>query len=163
MHTHLRWLIVVSTAFAAGLVPTDARAQEANRIAGTFVLNRAASMFGPDGGARRMVRTYEDRGDGLVHATFEGVDAAGNLTFTQYVARHDGKEYPWLLRGAEGAGTIALTRVDAYSSTWVVRVDGEVTARGESAITRDGQTYTQTSRGVASDALEVVQMFNRRR
>ena len=162
MHTHLRTLMVGTIPVMMGLVPTDAQAQEASRIAGTFVLNRAASMFGPDGGARRMVRTYEDRGDGVVHATFEGVNAAGNPTFTQYAAKHDSQEYPWLLRGAEGAGTIALTRVDAYSSTWMVRVDGEVTARGESAISRDGQTYTQTSRGVGSDALEVVQMFDRR-
>ena len=98
----------------------------------------------------------------MVHATFEGVDAAGNPTFTQYAAKHDGKEYPWLLRGADGAGTITLTRVDAYSSTWVVRVDGVVTARGESAITRDGQTYTKTSVSVGSDVLELVQMFDRR-
>ena len=162
MNTHLRAAMVVTISVACGLVPADARAQEASRIAGTFVLDRAASMFGPDGGARRMVRTYEDRGDGVVHATFEGINAAGEPTFTQYSAKHDGKEYPWLLRGAGGAGTIALTRVDAYSSTWVVRVDGVVAARGESAITRDGQTYTQTSRGVGSDALELVQMFNRR-
>ncbi len=162
MNTHFRAAMVVTISVACGLVPTDTRAQEANRIAGTFVLDRAASMFGPDGGARRMVRMYEDRGDGVVHATFEGINAAGEPTFTQYAAKHDGKEYPWLLRGAGGAGTIALTRVDAYSSTWVVRVDGVVTARGESAITRDGQTYTQTSRGVAAGALELVQMFNRR-
>ena len=162
MHAHLRTLLVGTISVAVGFAPTDARAQEASRIAGTFVLNRAGSMFGPDGGAQRMVRSYEDRGDGVVHATFEGVDAAGDPTFTQYAAKHDGQEYPWLLRGAEGAGTIALTRVDAYSSTWVVRIDGEVTARGESAITRDGRIYTQTSRGVGPDAPEVVQMFDRR-
>ena len=92
MHAYVKALVVIP--IAVGLVPTDAQAQEASRIAGTFVLNRAASMFGPDGGAQRMVRTYEDRGDGVVHATFEGVGAAGNPTFTQYAAKHDGKEYP---------------------------------------------------------------------
>lgn len=161
MRAHRRTLLIATIAGIVGLVPGEARAQEASRIAGTFVLNPQASTFGPAGAPRSAVRTYEDRGDGLVHATFEGVDASGNRTFTQYAAKHDGKEYPQLVRGAEGASTIALTRIDAYSSNWVIRVDGEVAARGTSAISRDGRTYTQTARGVVAGAPETVQVFVR--
>jgi hypothetical protein len=163
MQAHLRNLFIVTIALALGLVPSDAQTQEVSRIVGTFVLNREKSTFGPNGGAQSAVRTYEDRGDGLVHATFEGVSATGEPTFTQYAAKHDGKEYPQLVRGATGASTIALTPVDAYSSNWVIRLDGVVTARGTSSISRDGQTYTQVARGAAAGAVETIQVFDRRR
>ena len=161
MLRHVTAFLVVAIAGTVGLGPSDTQAQEASRIAGTFVLNLEASTFGPGGAPRRAVRTYEDRGDGLVHATCEGVSAAGTSTFTQYAAKHDGREYPQLNRGAQGVSTIALTPIDAYSSSWVIRLDGEVTARGVSAISRDGRTYTQTSRGVAPGSPESVQVFDR--
>lgn len=154
--------LVLTIAGTVGLGASEARAQEAHRIAGTFVLNPAASTFGPAGAPQSSVRTYEDRGDGLVHATFEGVSAAGNATLTQYAAKHDGKEYPQLNRGAQSASTIALTRIDAYSSSWVIRTDGEVTSTGVSSISRDGRTYTQTARGAAPGSPETVQVFERR-
>ena len=159
MHAHLRTLVVIAIAVAVGLVPTDAQAQEVSRIVGTWVLNRAASTFGPNRGPRRLVLTYEDRGDGMVHATFRGVDARGNVTRTTYTARHDGTNYRRQVTGARGYRTIALTRVDAYSSNWVTTVDGAVTATGTSAVSTDGQTYTQTTIGAPGRSVLV---FDRR-
>ncbi len=147
-------LVVIAIAVTLGLAPTNAQAQEPHLIAGTWVLNQAASSCGGPC-PRRMVRTYEDLRDGRVRASFNGVSDRGDLIHQSYTAKHDGKEYRYRWTGTEGLRTIEFTRVDAYSSIWVVRRDGVEIQTGTSTVSMGGQTYTQAS-GPS------VQVFDRR-
>src|SRR5437867_7423222 len=81
-------------------------------ILGTWTLNVAKSSFEGVPAAQNQTRVYENWGGGLIHATFEGTDREGKRTFTEYVARYDGRDYPRVVRGSVTAGTIALKRVD---------------------------------------------------
>ena len=149
MHAYLKTLVVI--AIAVELVPTDAQAQEISRIAGTWVLNRAASTFFFDA-TRSEVRTYEDRGDGVVRVTIQVVRRGGDPgdpEYISYTARHDGSEYRMVIRPprfpGEGRKTIAFTPVDAYTSDWVVTRNGVRGGTGRSTVSRDGLTYTETT------------------
>ena len=151
MHAYVKALVVIP--IAVGLVPTDAQAQWVSRIEGSWVLNQEASTCVgtcPLG----LVLTYEDRGGGMFRATFQG----GGTRRTTYTASVNGTDYrlrglptgPPPAGGARGYSTIALTRVDDYSSNWVVRTnDGVVTARGTSTVSRDGQTFMRAARGAS--------------
>ena len=146
MHAYVKALVVIP--IAVGLVPTDAQAQWVSRIEGSWVLNQARSTCVGEC-PRGLVLTYEDRGDGRFRATSQG----GGTRRTTYTARVNGTDYRLSLRLPTGPGqgprisTIALTRVDDYSSNWVMRTNGEVTARGTSTVSRDGQTFTRAWRG----------------
>ena len=137
--------IVTAIALTLGLVPTNIQAQEPSLIAGTWVLNRAASTCSPGTCLRGTERTFEDRGDGSVRATLRGVTEAGRVVRQNYTAKHDGEPYRMVMSGVEGFRTIEFTRLDTYSSFYVMRVDGEVIQMGTTTVSRDGQTYTMAS------------------
>lgn len=158
-----RPFVIAVLAIAFALASTvDARAQRPNLFEGIWDLDREASTFGPDGGPRSQVRYYENRGDGVVLATFEGVDAEGDSTFTQYAAKHDGLPYPMVVTAGTLRQSIALTPLDTFASDWVIRVGDEVVSRGTSRISLDGRTYTVTTRDMATGEAEAVLVFERR-
>lgn len=96
---------------------------------------------------RSQTRTYEDRGDGLIVATYEATDRQGQRAFTHYAYKRDGKEYPELIRGASTAATIAFAAVDAYTSTFVIKQDGVISTTGTVTVSRDGRTMTNRTDG----------------
>ena len=150
MHAYVKALVVIP--IAVGLVPTDAQAQWVSRIEGSWVLNQAQSTcVGRGGCPRELVMTYEDRGGGMFRAT-----SLENGRRTTYTARVDGNYYrlrglptgPPPAGGTRGYSTISFTRVDDYSSNWLITTnDGVVTARGTSTVSRDGQTFIRAWRG----------------
>ncbi len=151
MRPHLRTLVgIIAIAVAVGLVPTDTHGQEISRIAGTWVPNRRASSFGLLGALLSARRTYEDRGDGMVRAEFRGVDSSGLAIYGSYTAKHDGTEYRFVARGTDGYRTIALTRVNAYTSNWVITLNGAVLSTGQNTVSRDGLTYTVAATGASA-------------
>ncbi len=155
MHAYLKTLVVI--AIAVELVPTDARAQEISRVAGTWVLNRAASTINPSVAPRSEVRTYVDRGEGVVRATHRVVDRRGNPSSLSYTAKHDGSEYRVVTLGEDGGRrTVAFTRLDAYTSDWETKLNGAVSNRGRSTVSGDGLTLTVT------DRTGTVRVFDRR-
>jgi len=158
----LRTIVFAGCVAMLTLLPTRAQAQTAGLFDGIWDLDRAASTFGPNGGPRSEIRYYEDRGGGVVLATFEGVDAQGDSTFTQYAAKHDGKPYPMVTSSGTLRQTIAFTKIDAFASDWTVRVDRQVVATGTSSVSLDGGTYTVRSKGVDPGAAETVAVYRRR-
>lgn len=158
-----RSFIVAVLGTALALVSAvEVSAQRPNLFEGIWDLNREASTFGPDGGPRNQVRYYENRGDGVVLATFEGIDAEGDSTFTQYAAKHDGLPYPMVVTAGTLRQSIALTPLDTFASDWVIRIGDEVVSRGTSRISLDGRTYTVTARDLATGNAETVLVFQRR-
>jgi hypothetical protein len=87
---------------------------------------------------------YEDWGGGLLHMHYEGTDPQGNPTLGEYVARFDGKAYPYVVRGAPGAYTISQTQVDDHTWVFKATVDGKTSWSGTHKIAADGKSYANT-------------------
>ena len=157
-----RILVAAAVTFVLGTIPGPVKAQRPSLFEGIWELSTEESTFGPDGGPQSQIRYYEDREDGVVHATFEGTDAAGDSTFTQYAAKHDGMPYPMVVEAGTLRQSIAFTPIDTFASDWIIRVGDEVVARGTSRISLDGRTYTQTTRDFATGEATSFLVFHRR-
>jgi hypothetical protein len=70
------------------------------------------------------------------------VDAQGREYFSQYAAKHDGKEYPRLVKGEKRLTTITFQQVDPYTSTFILKSDGEITATGKTTVATDGRALS---------------------
>src|ERR1017187_3459070 len=91
---------------------------------------------------KSQVRTYEDWGRGLVHVTFEGTDSQDKPTFSEFVARLDGRFYPYVIRGSQPAHTIALRPAAAGAWEFTVKSDGKVTYTGMQTLSADRKSFT---------------------
>jgi hypothetical protein len=110
---------------------------------GTWKLNLAKSKteaWNP----RSQTRVYEDWGGGLLHMHYEGTNAQGNPTLSLAVGRVDGKEYPFLIRGAQAAYTQTFTPVDDRTIAFDVRADGKTTETGTKTMAADGKSFAIT-------------------
>ena len=119
-------------------------AQE-NLIFGTWKITASKTTNPP----RSETRTDEDCGGGFILSTRQGTDSQGRDYFSQYAAKHDGKEYPRLVKGVPGINTIAFQQMDPYTSTYTLRTNGKVTATGKTTISRDGKVLTVETTSVA--------------
>ena len=128
---------------------------------GTWKLNLAKSKT--EGWTpRSQTQVYEDWGGGLGHALFEGTDAQGKPMLVMYVARYDGKAYPFLIRGATVACTMSLTPmepVDGRTVAFRVLADGRPSLTGTTQIAADGKSlaiiYKTNNMGEPSSAVLV--------
>jgi hypothetical protein len=125
-----------------------ARSGDTSPSVGKWKLNVAKSRFEPGPVLKSEMRTYEDWGGGLVHGVFQGVDSQDKPTFREYVARFDGKDYPYVRRGSPTASTIGCKPVDANTFSFVVKEDGKVSYSGTHARSADGTVLTVTAKGV---------------
>ena len=116
-------------------------------VLGTWKLNVAKSTFEGVPPPQSQTRVYQDWGGGLVHVTFEGIDAQGKRTVTNFVARYDGRDYPRVALRSETAGTIALRHISDRQIEYVYKEDGKVTITGTRTISADGKTYTSRYTG----------------
>jgi hypothetical protein len=107
-------------------------------IFGTWKINPAKTPNPP----RSETRIYEDRGGGFILSTRQGVDSRGREYFSQYAAKHDGKDYPRMVKGTPGINTISFQQADPYTSTYTLKTDGKVTATGKTTISKDGKRLT---------------------
>ena len=107
-------------------------------IFGTWKVNPAKTADPPTS----ETRVYEDRGGGFILSTRLGVDAQGRDYFSQYAAKHDGKDYPRLVKGSKALTTITFQQVDPYTSTYTLKSDGKVTATGKTVLSKDGKVLT---------------------
>src|SRR6266568_3455559 len=130
-----RCIIVLGSAvlYAAATVPKS--------VVGTWKLNLAQSTFEGVPAPQSQTRVYDDWGSGLVHAKFEGVDAQGKRTVTEFVARYDGRDYPRVALRSETAGTIALKHISDRAIEYTYKEDGKVTITGTRTISADGKSY----------------------
>ena len=122
-------------------------------VLGTWVLNVAKSTYSPGPAPRSQTRTYEAHEKG-VKASIKTVDAAGNSTFSEYIAAYDGIEYP--LTGSPTSNGIALKKIDAYTAEVAVMHAGKPTGTARRVISRDGKTMTITYRASTAGFYEAV-------
>ena len=94
---------------------------------------------------KSQVRTYEDWGRDLLHVTLEGTDSQDKPTFGEFVARWDGRFYPYVIRGSQTANTIALKRAGKGGDfEFTVKSDGKVAYTGTYTLSADRKSFTLT-------------------
>jgi hypothetical protein len=146
-------------AFAAMvLVAAEASAQERAAdvppIVGVWKLNveKSTARIPPDAVE---IRQYNMRPDGfLVGLLITGTPRAYH--YLQFVAKSDGKDYPeysdaivsdWLAAGTPTPRAYAERLIDEYTTEWIDKVDGRVTAQGRKIVSKDRKTLTITVDG----------------
>ena len=117
-------------------------AQTRDLAIGTWKLNVAMSKFaGPP--LKNQTRTFEDRGDGVLIFTSEGIDAEGKPTFISYTVKRDGKDYPTGVNPTTGArNSISARLIDDYTLEFTNKANGKITGRGSRNLSKDGKTLT---------------------
>lgn len=143
-------LLLTATTIAAAQAPAPAQPP----IAGTWKLNpqKSGAQVPPD---YVEIRQYRLRPDGyLVGLLFNG--GGRGLRWLQFTAKSDGKDYPeysdaivadMIAAGTRTPRTYAETKTDDYTTVWIDKVDGRITAQGKKIVSQDGQTLTITIDG----------------
>jgi len=134
--------LVASTGFAQ--VP------EAYQAVGTWKLNVSKSTGTSNQlKSRSRIHTVENRGGGVMVNKIEQINADGSKQVTYFTTKADGTDYPMISIGSDGTtnvGTMAETRVDAYTIRWVIKnADGKDTApdvKRLRTVSKDGKTFT---------------------
>jgi hypothetical protein len=145
-------------AFAVLAMTTAAHAQAPAPpqppIVGTWKLNpeKSGAQVPPD---YVEIRQYRLRADGyLVGLLFNG--SGRGLRWLQFTAKSDGTDYPeysdailadMIAGGTRTPRTYAETKIDDYTTAWIDKVDGRITAQGKKIVSKDGQTLTITADG----------------
>jgi len=123
-------------------------------IVGTWKLNTQKSGLGNVPPAFMHVRQYQLRQDGFLVGLAISVNYQGEPTFLQFAAKSDGNDYPEFSEGLLAdfqASNKPTTRtysekvIDAYTSAWTDKDNGQVIASGTRKVSTDGKTMTLSS------------------
>jgi hypothetical protein len=157
-----RTILTLSAVATFGLATLSlgqsARAAEPT-IVGTWELNVAASKSTdplPKGGTR----TYEIIGNSEKMAGTI-VTADGKTIPVGFTATLDGKDSP---SQNPGVDTIVLTAVDAWTLNYTTKLAGKVVYSGSRVLSKDGKSFTLTSKGMnpAGKPVESTFVYDRR-
>jgi len=138
----------------AALASAQERAADGPPIVGVWKLNveKSTVRIPPDA---IEIRQYNMRPDGfLVGLLITGTPRAYH--YLQFVAKSDGKDYPeysdvivsdWLAAGTPTPRAYAERTIDEYTTEWIDKVNGRVTAQGKKIVSKDRKTLTITVDG----------------
>src|SRR5262245_643614 len=91
-----------------------------------------------------------------VKVTNTGVREDGTAAGWGYTAKYDGKEYP--VTGTAQFDTISMKQIDANTFTSVAsKKGGKYHTTGRTVISKDGKTYTLTTKGTGADGKPLTQ------
>ena len=120
-------------------------AQPGSSNLGTWKLNLAKSAYAPGTAPRSATFTNVVAGPGI-KSTTDSVRADGTAVHSEYTVVYDGKDSP-LSGNSPNGDTVAGTRVDADTVTFVYKKNGKVTVTSTNVASADRKTYTITSKG----------------
>lgn len=155
----LRLLVLICS---APLLTVAIPAQAADPASGAWELNLAKSKFVPARLApRSQTRTYQVEG-AQETARHTGVDGQGNPTLIEFTATYDGKDHP--LKGYADWDSIAMKRIDAYTTEFTQSRGGKVTLTGRRVVSTDGKTMTVTAKGTSAkgEPVDLAMVFDKR-
>jgi hypothetical protein len=162
MQARMRQAYLLAVVVVASVVVFGgtAFAQSSNSQVGTWKLNVAKSKYNPGPAPKSVTVKYEAAGAG-VKVTVDSVGATGTVNHYTYTANYDGKDSPEV--GNPSADTIALTRVNATTTTSVSKKGGKVTGNSTRVVSSDGKTLTNTSKGTnaAGQPTDNVQVYDK--
>jgi len=144
--TFLGFVPILFLLFASTLV-----AQQKDVLVGTWKLNLEKTRLDPppSGPApQSVVRTFEDRGGGVLVATTVTLNAEGKKGLVVVPFKRDGKPYPVATdSGAKVLPMMAFKKIDAHHNEHTTTVDGKVVTLGTETISDDGKIYTEERKG----------------
>ena len=140
MSTYVRWMI--------GALSLAVLLAAADPAIGTWKLNVAKSKYSPGPVPKSATITFEPSGDGIKR-TGESVSADGQTTSFSYTAQFDGKDYPVI--GNPNADTIAIKRINAYTTQSTLKKGGKVTTTARRVVSKNGKALTLTITGTTPD------------
>ena len=138
-----RLTCVLVLALIAAVLPASLPAQNTDPINGTWKLNLAKSKFNPGPAPQSMTRKYEVSGDNF-KLIADGTNAEGKPIHFEIKAKIDGKDYP---TPGIRLDTIAVTRVDAYTTKGVQKKDGKPVIYITRKVAKDGKTMSLELQG----------------
>jgi hypothetical protein len=140
--TYFFAMVVVTVVLA---IAGTALAQAGSSNLGTWKLNLAKSTFAPGTAPKSSTFTNVVAGAGIKNAS-DSVRADGTAVHSEYTMVYDGKDNPIAGNSLNG-DTVAGTRVDASTITFVYKNNGKVTVTTTNVASADRKTYTITSKG----------------
>jgi hypothetical protein len=160
-------LLLAATASWASVAQT-ASAQAANDpIIGVWALNVERSVYSP--GPRPpsdlvSLRHYVEMDGGWIRFTNTSVNAQGEPTFGMGVFKVDGQRHPahniqtlalMMTKGQESNITRWYRRIDARTVEFITYTDGVASLPSVRAVSADGMTFTETTRGTNAQGVAV--------
>jgi hypothetical protein len=128
-----------------GLVLTTAVTFAADSTVGTWKLNTAKSKFSGSFVIKSQTDVRETTADGGAKVTRDAQLGDGTAIKGSYTYKYDGKEYP--VTGLP-FDTLSVKRIDANTTTFEVKkTGGKYHVTGQTVISADGKTMTQTAKG----------------
>ena len=140
-----RNLMLVATATVITLMAADP-------IVGTWKLNLAKSKYNPGPAPKSSTFTYTLDGDWMVSKN-ETVSAEGKSMSATNRFKLDGKEYPYQTPTGD-SGTIVMKTIDANTRESNIKAGKQATTV-RTAISKDGKTFTRTSKGTDGQGRQV--------
>lgn len=122
-------------------------------LLGTWKLSLGKSKWNPPPGPQRQTAKYERFAEDGVFVTFEGVNAEGHDTFTQYAGTYDGREYP--VPSSRTGVTLRLKRLDASTTERTDYKAGKPLITSRRVVSKDGKTLTVTQTGTSENGQRV--------
>ncbi len=146
-----RSLIVAVVVSVLVLVSTNVLAADKDALVGTWKLNLEKTHLDPPPQGpppQSVVRTFEDRGAGVLVATTVTINAEGKKGLVVVPFKRDGKPYPVATdSGAKVLPMMAFKKIDAHNNEHTTTVDGKVVNTGTEKISDDGRVYTEERKG----------------
>ncbi|MEJ1962606.1 MAG: hypothetical protein WDO56_14100 [Gammaproteobacteria bacterium] len=136
----------------AAALSMGARAEAADPLEGTWMLNLEKSTFKAAPGPKGQIRTYA-LANGLEKMTARGVGADKKPTLVRYEARYDGKDYD--ITGSIGGDKISLRRIDAQTTESSQKRDGKPVIVATRKVSADGKNLTVVSTGTLPDGQSI--------
>jgi hypothetical protein len=139
------------------LVASLAITQPTDPWLGTWKLNITKSKFNPGPPPKSNTLRIEPVAGGSQKHTFAGVNAEGQTTHSEWVAKFDGTDVAGqaVAPPAKTVTTNAFRRLDDRSFEAIAKRDGKRTVTSRVVISRDGKTMTQTMTGTNAQAQTV--------
>jgi hypothetical protein len=127
----------------------------ADSSVGTWKYNAAKSKTTSTNPTKSQTDVREATPDGGVKVTRTGQLTDGTSVDYSFTYKYDGKEYPVT---AGPFDTISVKRINANTTSWVAsKTGGKYHVTGRTAISKDGKTLTQTSKGTDTEGKPVTQ------
>ena len=143
--TRQTYLLSVVAATLVLAIAGTALAQPGSSNLGTWKLNVAKSTFAPGTAPKSSTFTNVVAGEGIKTPS-DTVRADGTVIHSEYTEIYNGKDTPITGTSLNG-DTVAGTRVDANTITFVYKKNGKVTVTSTNVAAADRKTYTITSKG----------------
>jgi hypothetical protein len=152
-NTTVAGVALMATLLVASLVIT----QPTDPWLGTWKLNVTKSKFNPGPPPKSNTLRIEPVAGGSQKHTFDGVNAEGQTTHSEWVVKFDGTDVAVqaVAPPTKTVTTNAFRRLDDRSFEAIAKRDGKRTVTSRVVISRDGKTMTQTTTGTNAQAQTV--------